>query len=268
MHKVVIFCPNPKSLYTLCVAHLLQKENVKVEAIIIRRMFTPQRILSELRRDGLRLLIKVWNKLILKRSAYSSAGTKTLKDVKEKEYKILESDIKTFAKRNSIKVIECKEFNTPHVETTITQGNIDAVIFTGGGIIRESIIKAPKKGIINCHMGLLPQYRGMDVVEWPLLLDQFQSIGLTTHLMDTGLDTGDILNTHPITIEKTDTDISLRAKMERNMPEYIVTTTISYLNGEIKPQKQKFEDGKQYFIMHPKLKEIAKNKLVTYTHSL
>ena len=42
-------------------------------------------------------------------------------------------------------------------------------------------------------MGLLPDYRGMDVVEWPILEKNFKKLGLTTHLMDTGIDTGKII---------------------------------------------------------------------------
>ena len=41
-------------------------------------------------------------------------------------------------------------------------------------------------------MGLLPKYRGMDVVEWPII-DKSFNLGLTTHLIYKGVDTGDII---------------------------------------------------------------------------
>ena len=41
--------------------------------------------------------------------------------------------------------------------------------------------------------GGLPLYRGMDVVEWPILMNDFDNIGVTTHFMENGVDTGDIL---------------------------------------------------------------------------
>jgi methionyl-tRNA formyltransferase len=47
-------------------------------------------------------------------------------------------------------------------------------------------------------MSIVPDYRGMDVVEWPILHGEPDKVGLTVHVMDSGIDTGDILSIRTI----------------------------------------------------------------------
>lgn len=69
-------------------------------------------------------------------------------------------------------------------------------------IFKEKIIKMPPRGIINCHAGKLPFYRGRNVLNWVLINDE-KEFGITVHYVDTGIDTGDIIlqETYPITDE-------------------------------------------------------------------
>lgn len=67
-------------------------------------------------------------------------------------------------------------------------------------IFRKTIIDLPDKGIINCHAGKLPFYRGRNVLNWALINDE-KEFGITVHFVDEGIDTGDIIlqQTYPIT---------------------------------------------------------------------
>ncbi len=49
----------------------------------------------------------------------------------------------------------------------------------------------PRLGILNVHLGLLPEVRGMSSPEWSLL--QGVPLGITFHYMDAGIDTGPVL---------------------------------------------------------------------------
>ena len=63
---VIILSPSPYSLFSITILEICLRLNIKVHKIYILN-FTARRILSELRRDGLRLFLKrVWRKLILK----------------------------------------------------------------------------------------------------------------------------------------------------------------------------------------------------------
>jgi methionyl-tRNA formyltransferase len=60
------------------------------------------------------------------------------------------------------------------------------------------------KGIINCHAGKLPFYRGRNVLNWVLINDE-KEFGVTVHFVDEGIDTGDIIlqKTFPVTDDDT-----------------------------------------------------------------
>lgn len=67
-------------------------------------------------------------------------------------------------------------------------------------IFRKKIIDVPSLGVINCHAGKLPFYRGRNILNWALINDE-KEFGITVHYVDEGIDTGDIIKqrTYPIT---------------------------------------------------------------------
>lgn len=66
------------------------------------------------------------------------------------------------------------------------------VVVAYGRILPRSILDIPKKAAINLHFSLLPKYRGAAPVSWAIAEGE-RDTGVTTMLMDEGLDTGDIL---------------------------------------------------------------------------
>lgn len=60
-------------------------------------------------------------------------------------------------------------------------------------ILPEEIIEIPKYGCVNVHLGLLPEYRGVNGVRRALLNGE-EKTGVTIHFMDEGIDTGDIIS--------------------------------------------------------------------------
>lgn len=67
-------------------------------------------------------------------------------------------------------------------------------------IFKEAIMSCTEHGVINCHAGKLPFYRGRNVLNWVLINDE-DHFGVTVHYVDSGIDTGDIIvqETFPIT---------------------------------------------------------------------
>jgi methionyl-tRNA formyltransferase len=66
------------------------------------------------------------------------------------------------------------------------------VVVAYGQILSEEILKMPRLGCINVHGSLLPQYRGAAPIQWSIC-DGNSETGITTMLMDKGMDTGDML---------------------------------------------------------------------------
>jgi methionyl-tRNA formyltransferase len=69
-------------------------------------------------------------------------------------------------------------------------------------IFRKAILDVTPGGVINCHAGKLPFYRGRNVLNWALINDESE-FGVTVHYVDEGVDTGDIIGqrSYPITDE-------------------------------------------------------------------
>jgi methionyl-tRNA formyltransferase len=66
------------------------------------------------------------------------------------------------------------------------------VVVAFGQILPKSILEIPQYGAINVHASLLPKYRGAAPIAWAILNGE-KVTGITTMVMDEGMDTGDIL---------------------------------------------------------------------------
>lgn len=152
--------------------------------------------------------------------------------------------------------------NGPEAVDYVRHWQTDLLINAGGGIFRPGIIKAPRTGILNAHMGRLPSFRGMNVLEWSLL--HKQPAGVTVHLIDRGIDTGDTLLFEEIAVEAGDTIATLRAKALVTSVELVVRAVEGLASSQLPRTEQHENDGKQYFTMHPRLKQIVENKLRTW----
>ncbi len=86
------------------------------------------------------------------------------------------------------------------------------VVVAYGKILPKEILDLPRRGCINVHASLLPKYRGAAPVAWAIIHGE-EKTGVSTMLMDEGLDTGDILLQRPIEISKDDTTGSLGKKL-------------------------------------------------------
>ncbi|MCO4746120.1 MAG: hypothetical protein KC912_15090 [Proteobacteria bacterium] len=256
---VAVFSPSVKSLYSTAVLEMLHRRGVRVGLVVIRRMFTPSRVRQELRRDGFRLVRKAYKKLILRERTSAASGPSIRNAVSEQA--LGEGDLRRTCRRLDVPFMVVSDLNSDPVVDALRQLEVRCVVSTGGGLLREPLLEATGLGVLNCHMGILPQYRGMDVVEWAALYDDWGGIGLTTHLMDRGVDTGPILQIHPVPIAGTSTFTALRQRLHAEMPDQIVSAACGLLDGTIIPAPQKKSDGRQFFIIEPALHELAEAKL-------
>ena len=97
----------------------------------------------------------------------------------------------------------------------------------------------------------------MDVVEWPILEGRPDQVGLAVHFMVKGLDEGNILAMHHAPRAHTENILQLRERMEVLSPQVSVSATVRFLQGNLQGGAQVIADGKQYFIMHPRLYDLA-----------
>jgi methionyl-tRNA formyltransferase len=171
----------------------------------------------------------------------------------------INSSLTDVCKRENIECIKSDSINSSYMVDHVREKEIDILINAGGGIFRNSIINAPRIGILNAHMGYLPRFRGFNVLEWSLIYEEV--VGVTLHFIDQGIDTGDILMFKEIPLEKGDTILSLRKKTGVINIELMIDCVRLFKIGNVNRVKQLKEEGKQYFVMHHRLKDIAEVKL-------
>lgn len=263
--EVVVFCANPYSLSTLCTMELLQIHGVKIKGVVVRRLVNPNRLIREIRRDGWKWVYKkIKEKLLFRKSSYRGFSFDTLSDLSEK-IGLKSSSIAKWCSEHSSEMIACNNLNDANVRDYLLAAKPRLAVFCGGGIVRENIIELSGDGVLNCHAGLLPRYRGLDNHEWPLLEKHPDAIGCTTHFMSKYVDEGDILFMFKGDVSNSHNIEGLIKYMEVWQIKLLAFSVIKYLENESLLQAQRKEDGRQYFYMHPKLVSVAKQNLVTYT---
>lgn len=98
------------------------------------------------------------------------------------------SDIR-FHKKNQYKIsyFQVQDHNNTETIEIIKKNELDFLVNLGTPrILKEKIIKSSKLGILNCHPGLLPEFKCCCCVEWSIFYDE--PIGNTLHWMDTSID--------------------------------------------------------------------------------
>jgi methionyl-tRNA formyltransferase len=118
--------------------------------------------------------------------------------------KLLVSPVKQVALDLNIPILQPKTVNAPEFIDSLSQNQPDVIIVVAfGQILSEPFLKIPKQFCINLHSSLLPEYRGAAPIHRSILNGDTRT-GVTTMIMDKGMDTGDILLMQETPIHETD----------------------------------------------------------------
>ncbi|MBF0551848.1 MAG: methionyl-tRNA formyltransferase [Deltaproteobacteria bacterium] len=111
------------------------------------------------------------------------------------------------------------------------------VVVAFGQILPQEVLDIPRMGVINVHASLLPKWRGAAPINWAILNGDYYT-GVTTMLMDKGLDTGDILLQKKTRINDGETAVTLSERLSRMGAELLLQTIDGMEKGEIEPKPQ------------------------------
>jgi methionyl-tRNA formyltransferase len=107
--------------------------------------------------------------------------------------KLIVSPIKQYALDFNLSTLQPKTVNNPEFIELLKENRPDVIIVVAfGQILSETFLKIPKRFCINLHSSLLPKYRGAAPIHRSILNGDTRS-GVTSMIMDKGMDTGDIL---------------------------------------------------------------------------
>lgn len=116
------------------------------------------------------------------------------------------------------------------------------VVVAYGKILPKSILELPKFGCINVHASLLPKFRGASPVQWAIRCGENKT-GVSTMLLDEGMDTGDILLKSECDITKEDTAETLFDKLSPMGADLLIKTLDGLEKGKITPIPQNEADA-------------------------
>ncbi|MCD6460218.1 methionyl-tRNA formyltransferase [bacterium] len=106
------------------------------------------------------------------------------------------------------------------------------VVAAYGKILRKNFIDIPKFGCVNVHASLLPKYRGASPIHYALMNGDKET-GVTTFLIDEGMDTGDIIFENRVPIDDEDTLGSLHDKLARVGAITLLKTIQAFEAGKV-----------------------------------
>lgn len=116
------------------------------------------------------------------------------------------------------------------------------VVVAYGKVLPPSVLTIPLKGCINVHASLLPKYRGAAPIQWSIINGD-EMTGVTTMLMDEGLDTGSILLQQETVIKDDDTSETLGKRLSTTGASLLIKTIKDIRDGSVRPQPQAGESS-------------------------
>jgi methionyl-tRNA formyltransferase len=126
----------------------------------------------------------------------------------------------------------------PEFLHALIEWNPDLIVVAAfGRILPPAILSLPPKGCINVHGSLLPKYRGAGPIQWAIINGEKET-GITTMLMDEGVDTGVMLLQEAIPIAPDDTAGTLSARLAELGGRLLVETITRLKTGTLVPHAQ------------------------------
>ena len=146
---------------------------------------------------------------------------------------VLMTPVKEKALEFDIPVYQPVKVRAPEFVEVLKELNPDIMVVVAfGQILPKSVLEIPKYGCVNVHASLLPRYRGAAPIQW-VVIDGEKESGVTTMLMDEGLDTGDMLEKSVVVLDPDETGGSLHDKLSKLGAELIISTLEKIENGTV-----------------------------------
>ena len=149
------------------------------------------------------------------------------------------SPVKQFAEQHGLALRQPEKIrNNPELKQQLKELAPDAIIIVAyGRIIPPWMLTLPRYGNVNLHASLLPKYRGAAPIQWAIA-DGETETGVTTMLIDEGLDTGNILLQQRVPISPDDTSVELSPILSAVGAELMVRTLDGLEQGTLRPVPQ------------------------------
>lgn len=239
----IVLLATPRSRKCVRIVEALAARGITPDAIVVESRAPASlaaRVVSSLREEGLGALAR---KAAGNPSPSSASNAPTGS-----------SDVLALARAKAIPLVVTGPLASSAGIEAVRGTRPDVLVCAGAGILKQPLLDLARLGTINAHMGLLPFYRGMNVAEWAAL--HRDEVGVTVHLVDAGIDTGDLLLTEKVDAAAAKSIAELRERVDAVQIERLADV-LRFIreSGSLPPHvTQQKDDGRQFFAMHGELR--------------
>lgn len=152
--------------------------------------------------------------------------------------KLAAPPVKELALQHDIPVFQPQRLRHDEAVEQLRQLAPDLIVVVAyGQILPQAVLDIPKYGCINVHASLLPRHRGAAPIN-KAIVDGDPTTGVTTMLMEIGLDTGDMLVKKSLTIGPDETAGELHDRLAPLGREAMEETLVRLCAGTLVAEKQ------------------------------
>ncbi len=147
------------------------------------------------------------------------------------------------ALQHGVETVQVKNLKGQQFEETLQGSCADAgVVVAYGRLIPTNLLGIPRLGMVNLHPSLLPRHRGPSPIQWALVSGD-RTTGVSSMLLDEGMDTGPVLLQRRVEIEPRETAEQLSARLAVVGAEVLVETLDRLEEGTIEARPQGEQAG-------------------------
>ena len=187
-------------------------------------------------------------------NGYNVVGVVTVADkASGRGLKVNESAVKKYAVEHGLPVLQPLSLKDPEFLDALKAWKADIFVVVAFRMLPKVVWEIPKLGTFNLHAALLPQYRGAAPINWAVINGE-KTTGVTTFMIDDGMDTGGIMYRYDCRIGPDETVGEVHDKL-MDMGSKLVVNTVEALienNVELRVQKS-FIQGSEILRPAPKL---------------
>jgi methionyl-tRNA formyltransferase len=148
------------------------------------------------------------------------------------------SAVKRTALERELPLMQPARVNAPESVEALRALSPDAIVVASyGQLLKPSVFEIPRWGTLNIHASLLPAYRGAAPIHWALIHGETKT-GITTFVIDQGLDTGDILLSESLDIDPDEDAAQLESRLADLGADLILRTLAGLSAGSLRAEPQ------------------------------
>ncbi|MBE6231424.1 MAG: methionyl-tRNA formyltransferase [Bacteroidales bacterium] len=188
------------------------------------------------------------------RNGYKIVGVVTVADkASGRGLKVNESAVKKYAVEHGIPILQPVSLKDPEFIEALKSWKPDLAVVVAFRMLPKIVWEIPRLGTFNLHAALLPQYRGAAPINWAVINGD-KNTGVTTFMIDDGMDTGHIMYREQCMIGPDETVGEVHDKLMEAGANLVVQTVEAIIEGNVEMRVQRsFIQGSEILRPAPKI---------------